>query len=76
MDNLPNMMNGLPMQPDEDIEKGNDRKIPISVVKDDLPFSCPPADSDNWNYHPRVFLDFNADGQAQCPYCGARYRLI
>jgi uncharacterized Zn-finger protein len=28
-----------------------------------------------WSSHPRVFLDFDHDGNAKCPYCGTQYRL-
>jgi uncharacterized Zn-finger protein len=29
-----------------------------------------------WSSHPRVFLDLAAGGEAMCPYCGTRYRLV
>ncbi len=45
------------------------------VTKDDLPFHCPPKDSSKWNMHPKVFLSFDEDGKANCPYCGTIYRL-
>lgn len=35
----------------------------------------PKAQMKLWNTHPRVFLTFNDDGQAKCPYCGTEYRL-
>jgi len=41
----------------------------------DLPLSCPNKGSETWNAHPKVYLDLDASGQAQCPYCGARYVL-
>jgi uncharacterized Zn-finger protein len=28
-----------------------------------------------WSSHPRVFLEFNHDGVAKCPYCGTEYTL-
>ena len=28
-----------------------------------------------WSSHPRVFLDFAANGEAKCPYCSTVYRL-
>ncbi|MDP6164184.1 MAG: zinc-finger domain-containing protein [Candidatus Thioglobus sp.] len=45
------------------------------VSKEDLPAQCPPKDSSVWNMHPKVFLSFNAEGNASCPYCGAKYKL-
>ena len=47
------------------------------VRRDDLPLSCPLPSMALWNSHPRVYLPIEADGgQAECPYCGAKYRLI
>lgn len=48
----------------------------IQVQRADLPFSCPPPGIEVWNMHPRVYLAFDKDGEATCPYCGARYRLV
>jgi uncharacterized Zn-finger protein len=45
------------------------------VKRADLPLSCPTADMDVWNSHPRVYLPIEKTGQAQCPYCGAEYQL-
>jgi uncharacterized Zn-finger protein len=36
---------------------------------------CPNPKMPLWSGHPRVFLDIATTGQAQCPYCGTRYRL-
>ena len=50
----------------------------IAVSRADLPLACPrPADA-LWNMHPRVYLPIADEptGEAVCPYCGARYRLI
>ena len=47
----------------------------ILVSKKDLPIHCPPKDASNWSMHPKVFLSFDVDGQASCPYCGASYKL-
>ncbi|MEL0069937.1 MAG: zinc-finger domain-containing protein [Betaproteobacteria bacterium] len=47
---------------------------PIKVSKAELPISCPPANSESWDSHPRVFLEVNK-GRAQCPYCGAHFKL-
>ena len=48
-----------------------------TVHRADLPLSCPLPSMALWNSHPRVYLPIEADGgQAECPYCGAKYRLI
>jgi uncharacterized Zn-finger protein len=41
----------------------------------DLPAHCPNPAMPLWSSHPRVFLEFNHDGVAKCPYCGTAYRL-
>ena len=47
------------------------------VTEADLPLSCPQPSMALWNSHPRVYLPIEADGgEAECPYCGAKYRLI
>jgi len=51
-----------------------DRKE-IEVTADDLPLHCPLPSMRLWNTHPRVFLAVERTGEAQCPYCGTRYRL-
>ena len=45
------------------------------VLKNELPFHCPPKDSHKWSMHPKVFLSFDEEGGAYCPYCGAVYKL-
>jgi len=47
----------------------------IEVTAKDLPLHCPNPAMPLWSWHPRVFLDLEADGEAMCPYCGTRYRL-
>ena len=47
----------------------------IEVTAKDLPLHCPNPAMTLWSWHPRVFLDVEADGEAMCPYCGTRYRL-
>ena len=56
------------------VEKVKFRSFGI-VTKDDLPFHCPAKDSSKWNMHPKVFLSFDENGRANCPYCGTNYRL-
>ena len=47
------------------------------IGRADLPLSCPLPSMALWNSHPRVYLPIEAEGgQAECPYCGAKYRLI
>jgi|ETNmetMinimDraft_28_1059901.scaffolds.fasta_scaffold124592_2 uncharacterized Zn-finger protein len=45
------------------------------VTKADMPFHCPPKDANKWNMHPKVFLSFDSEHRAVCPYCGANYEL-
>ena len=47
----------------------------IQVTKDQLPLSCPSANSGVHELHPRVFLPIKKTGEATCPYCGAKYQL-
>jgi uncharacterized Zn-finger protein len=28
-----------------------------------------------WNSHPRVYLPIEAEGESDCPYCGAHFVL-
>ena len=46
------------------------------VRRADLPLSCPTAEMALWNSHPRVYLPIEAEGSADCPYCGAHYVLV
>ena len=48
---------------------------PFMVKSSELPASCPPRGSSIDGLHPRVYLKFDADGNAKCPYCGAKYSL-
>ncbi len=47
----------------------------IELDAKDLPAFCPNPTMPAWSSHPRVFLDFAANGEAKCPYCGTVYRL-
>jgi uncharacterized Zn-finger protein len=47
----------------------------IMIKKDNLPVHCPPKDARKWNMHPKVYLQFNEQGRAVCPYCGSKYEL-
>jgi len=48
----------------------------VEVIARDLPLHCPNPAMPLWSSHPRVFLDVEANGEAMCPYCGTRYRLV
>lgn len=48
----------------------------VAVKPADLPVYCPNPQMPLWSSHPRVFLDVAATGEAMCPYCGTRYRLV
>ena len=49
----------------------------IEVNADNLPLHCPMPDMVSWNQHPRVFLPIvENDGEALCPSCGTRYKLV
>lgn len=49
----------------------------IAVTRAELPLSCPRPGDVLWDMHPRVYLPIEDEpnGEAVCPYCGARYRL-
>jgi len=55
--------------------KPSNQQIPKVVKSNELPLSCPTADSKTWNLHPKVYLEFNELGKASCQYCGAQYVL-
>ena len=46
-----------------------------TVTRADLPLSCPLPSMALWNSHPRVYLPIEAEGECQCPYCGAHFVL-
>lgn len=46
------------------------------VSRADLPLSCPLPSMALWNSHPRVYLPIEAEGESQCPYCGAHFVLV
>ncbi len=47
----------------------------VDVDAHHLPVFCPNPAMPLWSSHPRVFLHFDENGEARCPYCGTRYRL-
>jgi len=49
---------------------------PVMVDPSALPAFCPNLAMPLWSSHPRVFLDLEPTGEASCPYCGTRYRLV
>jgi uncharacterized Zn-finger protein len=54
-------------------EAKNDNAVILG--EKDLPAFCPNKSMPIWSSHPRVFLDFDADHQARCPYCSTVYQL-
>ena len=48
----------------------------VLVEPRDLPVFCPNPRMPLWSSHPRVYLDIAETGEAMCPYCGTRYRLV
>lgn len=52
------------------------KNVSFSLVeKKDLPTHCPPIEAQKWSMHPKVFMQFNDEGEATCPYCGSKYQL-
>ncbi len=47
----------------------------VELDSKDLPAHCPNDAMPIWSSHPRVFLEFGANGEARCPYCSTVYRL-
>ncbi len=45
------------------------------VHRKDLPLSCPTAEMELWNAHPKIYLPIETTGTEVCPYCGARFVL-
>lgn len=61
---------------DSSIDDFQQKHVSFSYVSSkDLPAHCPPASTQKWNMHPKVFLKFDTEGKASCPYCGSNYRL-
>jgi uncharacterized Zn-finger protein len=63
-----------PMSSSEPTAANTERRY--DVHRADLPLSCPTPAMALWNSHPRVYLPLEDDGEAACPYCGARFVLI
>lgn len=51
-------------------------KNKYTVRRSDLPLSCPTAEMEVWNAHPKVYLPIDKTGEERCPYCGALFVLI
>lgn len=48
----------------------------IEVSRKQLPLSCPNAETNPAELHPRVFISLKKSGErVSCPYCGAEYQL-
>lgn len=59
---------------DNDVAKPKQVAV-ITVSDSDMPVSCPIPEQTLWNQHPRVFMAFDENGRASCPYCGNRFQL-
>lgn len=46
----------------------------IQVSPEQASVCCPPKDQHSWNMHPRVYLELDKKGYADCPYCGNRFQ--
>ena len=58
------------------VDNFQQKNVSFSLVENkDLPSHCPPIDAQKWSMHPKVFLQFNDEGQATCPYCVSKYQL-
>jgi uncharacterized Zn-finger protein len=54
-------------------EKKTAQAVQLSAAQ--LPAFCPNEAMPAWSSHPRVFLDIETTGAADCPYCGTHYVL-
>ena len=70
---VPGQKSSLTMM-DSDCNPANTELL-YRVNPKDLPVSCPMPSMCLWNSHPRVYLAFDKDGRARCPYCSAEYLL-
>lgn len=59
----------------EALETASAQEI-YEVHRAQLPLSCPTPEQKLWNAHPRVYLPIEETGEASCPYCSARYKLV
>lgn len=59
-----------------DLKKTANAQQEYEVTVKDLPLCCPMPEMELWNSHPKVFLPIEATGEAVCPYCGAKYKLV
>ena len=64
-----------PLRITENNKMTNNTTPAVELDGKDLPAHCPNPAMPLWSSHPRVFLEFNHDGIAKCPYCGTAYRL-
>jgi uncharacterized Zn-finger protein len=45
----------------------------IIISSDQTTVCCPDPNTNNWNLHPRVYLDISKNKFVSCPYCGQKY---
>jgi len=46
----------------------------IVITVEDFPLHCPMEEYDDYDGHPRVFLEISGK-ETPCPYCGTIYEL-
>lgn len=59
-----------------EIKEASNTQRRYEVSSADLPVSCPLPGQVLWNSHPRVYLPFEHNNQAVCPYCEAHFVLV
>jgi uncharacterized Zn-finger protein len=47
----------------------------ILLEAHDLPLYCPGPKAPLWSMHPRVYIEVEKTGSANCPYCSAKYQI-
>lgn len=58
------------------LDKTDNNIINIHIFrKKDLPISCPNKNTEFLHSHPKVFLAFDEEGFASCPYCSEKYKI-
>ena len=58
----------------KNLEKPCAEKI-VKIYNKDKPLSCPSPNQTLWSAHPRVYLKFDKENKAICPYCKTKFIL-
>lgn len=61
------------MSKDEGLLGADKRQYTVKNANDSI--CCPPKDCRVWDAHPRVYLELDEHGMAECPYCSAIFKL-